>query len=85
MKEAGYDVVIEAWLGALVPSKVPAGVVTKLNSAIEAIFRAPEVKEKLAQLGNEPASMTPAEFAATVKSDIERWGPVVKASGFVAD
>ncbi len=85
MKEAGYDVVIEAWLGALVPSKVPAEIVGKLNGAIGTICSAPSVKEKLAQLGNEPASMTPAQFAATVKADIDRWGPVVKASGFVAD
>jgi tripartite-type tricarboxylate transporter receptor subunit TctC len=85
MKEAGYDVVIEAWLGALVPSKVPADVVSKLNMAIKNVFGAPEVLQKLAQFGNEPAYQTPAEFAATVKADIERWGPVVKASGFVAD
>ena len=85
MKEAGYNVVIEAWLGALVPSKTPADVVGKLNAAIKNIFGAPDVTAKLAQLGNEPAYQTPAEFAATVKADIERWGPVVKASGFVAD
>jgi tripartite-type tricarboxylate transporter receptor subunit TctC len=85
MKEAGYNVVIEAWLGALVPSKVPADIVGKLNLAIKNIFTAPDVTQKLAQLGNESAYQTPAEFAATVKADIERWGPVVKASGFVAD
>lgn len=85
MKEQGYEVVIEPWLGALVPSRVPADVVAKLNLAIKNIFATPEVKQRLAQLGNEPASMTPAEFAATVRADIDRWGPVVKASGFVAD
>lgn len=85
MKEAGYDVVIEAWLGTLVPSRVPADVVGKLNLAIKNIFSAPDVTQKLAQLGNEPAYQTPEEFAATVKADIQRWGPVVKASGFVAD
>ena len=41
--------------------------------------------ENLAKVGNEPAFQTPAEFAATVKADIERWSPVVKASGFVAE
>ncbi len=85
MKEVGYDVTIEAWLGALVPSKTPADVVSRLNLAVKDIFASPEVVQKLSGLGNEPAYMTPAEFAATVKSDIERWGPVVKASGFVAD
>jgi len=85
MKESGYDVVIEAWLGALVPSKTPDDIVSKLNVAIKDAFAAPDVKQKLAVLGNEPDYKTPAEFAATVKADIERWGPVVKASGFVAD
>ena len=40
--------------------------------------------DSLAKVGNEPNVQTPAQFAATVKADIARWGPVVKASGFVA-
>jgi tripartite-type tricarboxylate transporter receptor subunit TctC len=85
MKESGYDVVIEAWLGTLVPSKTPADIVSKLNLAIKDAFSAPDVVQKLSAIGNEPDYQTPAQFAATVKADIERWGPVVKASGFVAD
>jgi tripartite-type tricarboxylate transporter receptor subunit TctC len=85
MKESGYDVVIEAWLGTLVPSKTPAATVAKLNQAIKDAFSAPDVVEKLSAIGNEPDYKTPAEFAAIVKSDIARWQPVVKASGFVAD
>ena len=85
MKEAGYDVVIEAWLGTLVPSKTPAEIVSKLNLAIKEAFAAPDVVQKLAAIGNEADYKTPAQFAETVKADIERWGPVVKASGFVAD
>ena len=41
--------------------------------------------ESLAKIGNEPTFQTPAQFAETVKADIVRWGPVVKASGFVAE
>ncbi|ARP97685.1 Bug family tripartite tricarboxylate transporter substrate binding protein [Pseudorhodoplanes sinuspersici] len=85
MKEAGYNVVIEAWLGVLVPSKTPVDIVAKLNQAVKQAFSAPDVVEKLAVLGNEPAYQTPAEFAATLRADLERWGPIVKASGFVAD
>ena len=77
--------VIEAWLGTLVPSKTPADVVSKLNLAIKEAFAAPDVVQKLAALGNEPDYKTPAEFAAVMKADIARWAPVVKASGFVAD
>ena len=85
MKESGYDVVIEAWLGTLVPSKTPADVVSKLNLAIKNAFAAPDVVQKLEAIGNEPDYKTPAEFAAIMKADIARWAPVVKASGFVAD
>lgn len=85
MKESGYNVVIEAWLGVLVPSKTPVDVVAKLNQAVKQAFSAPDVVEKLAVLGNEPAYQTPAEFAATLRADLERWAPIVKASGFVAD
>jgi tripartite-type tricarboxylate transporter receptor subunit TctC len=40
--------------------------------------------ETLAMEGNEPALQTPEQFAATIAADLARWGPVVKASGFVA-
>ena len=85
MKEAGYNISIEAWLGVLVPAKTPADVVSKLNLAVKQAFSSPDIVEKLAVLGNEPAYQTPAEFAATLRTDIERWAPIVKASGFVAD
>ena len=85
MKEAGYDIAIQAWLGVLVPSKTPADVVSELNLAVKQAFSARDVVEKLAVLGNEPAYQTPAEFAATLRTDLDRWAPIVKASGFVAD
>jgi tripartite-type tricarboxylate transporter receptor subunit TctC len=85
MKESGYNVVIEAWLGVLVPSKTPNDVVSKLNVAIKDAFSAPDTVEKLTTLGNESAYQTSADFAATIRADLERWGPIVKASGFLAD
>jgi tripartite-type tricarboxylate transporter receptor subunit TctC len=85
MSEAGYDVVIDSWLGVFVPSKTPQGIVTALSSAIDEAVRSKPMLENLAKLGNEPGFSTPAQFAAMVKADIARWGPVVKASGFVAE
>jgi tripartite-type tricarboxylate transporter receptor subunit TctC len=41
--------------------------------------------DALDKVGNEPTFATPAKFTEIVKADIERWGPVVKQSGFVAD
>jgi len=85
MREQGYDVVAEAWLGAFVPAATPAATVRTLGAAINDAVRSPDMAESLARFGNEPAFQTPEEFAATVRADIARWGPVVKASGFVAE
>jgi tripartite-type tricarboxylate transporter receptor subunit TctC len=85
MQESGYDIVVEPWLGVLVPAKAPTNIVSALNLVGKDMFGAPAIAQKLAALGNEPAYQTPTDFAATIRADIERWGPIVKASGFVAD
>jgi tripartite-type tricarboxylate transporter receptor subunit TctC len=85
MVEAGCNVVVESWLGVFVPSKTPAEVVDALGAAIGEAVKSPAMIENLAKVGNEPRFQTPAEFAATVKADVARWGPVVKASGFIAE
>jgi tripartite-type tricarboxylate transporter receptor subunit TctC len=85
MREAGYDVVADSWLGVLGPAKMPAEIIRTLSASIEAAVKSPQLIESLAKVGNEPTFQSPADFAATIRSDIERWGPVVKASGFVAD
>ncbi len=85
MREAGYDVVVESWLGVFVPSKTPAGIVNALSAAIADAVKSAPMIDSLAKVGNTPAFQSPADFAATVKADIARWAPVVKASGFVAE
>ena len=74
-----------AWLGAFVPAATPGATVRALGAAINDAARLPDMAESLAKFGNEPLFQTPEEFAATVRADIARWGPVVKASGFVAE
>jgi tripartite-type tricarboxylate transporter receptor subunit TctC len=85
MREQGFDVVVESWLGAFAPARTPPEIVQALGGAINAVAQLPEMTESLAKFGNEPALQTPDAFAATVRADIARWGPVVKASGFVAE
>ena len=82
MREAGYDVAVESWLGAFLPAKTPAGIVNALSAAIADAAKSPQMSESLAKFGNTTAFQSPADFAATVKADIARWAPVVKASGF---
>jgi tripartite-type tricarboxylate transporter receptor subunit TctC len=85
MSEAGYQVAINSWLGVFLPARTPAEIVNALSAAIGEAVRSPQMIESLAKVGNEPGFQTPAEFAQRVKDDIARWGPVVKASGFVAE
>jgi tripartite-type tricarboxylate transporter receptor subunit TctC len=85
MRETGYDVVSDSWLGVLAPARMPSETVSALSAAIGEAVKSPQMVENLAKVGNEPTFQTPAQFAETVKADIARWGPVVKASGFVAE
>ena len=83
-KEAGYDVVVESWLGVFLPAKVPADVLNALSNAMKQASESPTMKENLAKFAGTATFQTPQQFVETIKSDLDRWGPVVKASGFVA-
>ena len=86
MVESGYrDIVVEAWLGFFVPSRTPADAVSRLAMAIGEAARSDEVSQSFLKFGNEVSVTTGANFVSLVRSDIERWGPVVKASGFTAE
>jgi tripartite-type tricarboxylate transporter receptor subunit TctC len=85
MLEQGFNVVNDSWLGVIAPAKMPDDVVNALSLAIADAVKSPQMVENMARIGNEPAFQTPAQFAATVRADVARWGPVVKASGFVAE
>lgn len=84
MKEQGYDVVVESWLGVFLPPKTPNDVTRALNAAIGEATRSATMIDNLAKFASEPLYQTPADFTETIKADLKRWGPVVKASGFVA-
>jgi len=71
----------EAWFGVFGPAKLPGEIVDRLNKAILAALKDPRMREQLTREGANPAAMTPAEFAAFVRDDVERWAPVVRASG----
>ena len=74
-----------SWFAVYAPAKTSAATVRQLNAAINKALEAPEVKERFAKLGLEPTGGSPADLAAITKRDTERWGPVVKASGFKGD
>lgn len=79
----GYEV--ENWQGVLVPAGTPRDIVNKLNSEILKILQAPEVKNRLYSQGFDTFISTPEEFASYLKTEIVKWGKVVKDSGATAD
>ncbi|HWM47812.1 MAG TPA: Bug family tripartite tricarboxylate transporter substrate binding protein [Xanthobacteraceae bacterium] len=84
LKEAGYDVVVDSWIGVFAPANMPANRVAALSKAIETAVKSPEYASSLAKFGNEPDFEAPDAFAKRFRADVAKWGPVVKASGFVA-
>jgi tripartite-type tricarboxylate transporter receptor subunit TctC len=84
--EAGLaDFEVTTWYGVLVPAGTPRAVITRLNAELVKVMHAPELKEKLAAMGTDPLTSTPEEFAAYIKSEIAKWGDVIRKSGVKAD
>ena len=81
LKDFAYD----EWFGFYLPAKTPVEIVNRLNAALRSALAAPETINGLATMGLEAKSSTPAELAARLKADNERWGPLVKAIGFTAE
>jgi tripartite-type tricarboxylate transporter receptor subunit TctC len=85
-RELGYPVIEEDdWFGIFVPARTPAETIKTLNTAIRAALETDDVKAGLAKLSLKPAGESPEEFARLVKSEFDRWGPIVEASGFRAE
>jgi tripartite-type tricarboxylate transporter receptor subunit TctC len=71
----------EAWFGVFGPAKLPEDITNKLNAAIVAALNDPTMRAQLQREGASPAPRSPAEFAAFVRADVERWAPIVRRSG----
>ena len=79
----GFEV--DTWWGLVAPAATPREVVERLNKAFTEALRAPETQSRFAQLMAEPVPSTPEQFGAFMKKELERYGPVVKASGARVD
>lgn len=80
--EAGYPgFEALAWNGVLVAAATPAPIVQRLNSEINAILKDPEVKAKLNAQGFDLIGGTPDDFARLIRSDSDKWAPVIAKTG----
>lgn len=75
----GFEVA--SWFALCAPGATPRAVVDKVNAAMVALIKTPEMREQLLKLGAQPLTMTPGEFGSFIKSEIVKWSKVVKDSG----
>ena len=84
--EAGYPgFEALAWNGVLVAAGTPQPVVARLNADINAILKEPSVKSTLNAQGFELVGGTPEDFAHLIRSESEKWAPVIKRTGAKVD
>jgi tripartite-type tricarboxylate transporter receptor subunit TctC len=79
----GYDTAV--WWGMLGPGGMPADLAAKISKDCTAALNTPVVKQRLDGLGAIVAGTTPAEFTKLIRSDYEKWGPIIKAAGIKAE
>jgi len=71
----------DVWFGVVAPAGTPVPIVSRLNNEIGQIMRMPDVQQQLQPQGIEPATGTPAEFAAFIGTEIAKWAEVVHRTG----
>jgi tripartite-type tricarboxylate transporter receptor subunit TctC len=69
------------WYGFLGPAALSRDVVAKINGAVAATLKNPDVRERYIALGAEPITSTPEQYAAFLRKDMQEWAKVVKISG----
>jgi len=76
---------ISTWFGIFTQRQVPQPILATLNETINRILRMDEVRGRLATLDAEPVGGSIDEFAAFIKSERARWGPIVKEANIKAE
>jgi len=75
----GYEAM--QWYGLAVPAGTPAPIIARLHAEAAKALQSDEMKEKLALDGAQPVGSSPAEFAALIRRELEKWTRVVRAAG----
>ena len=74
-----------AWFGVVGPPKTPAAIAEKVAASVREVLSFPDVQKRLAELSAEPMGLSPAETAAFMKLETERWGAVIRSAGVRLD
>ncbi len=73
------------WQGVIAPAGTPAEIVSALSAAINKVLAMPEIRDRIVSEGNEAGGGSPEEFASLIKTEIQKWGKVVRSAGVQAD
>jgi tripartite-type tricarboxylate transporter receptor subunit TctC len=79
----GFEVT--AWAALYAPRGTPKAIVDRLNAEVTRILAEPETRQRLLQIGFEPAGGSPDELASFEKRERDKWGPLIKAAGLKGD
>jgi len=72
----GFDSI--AWYGVVAPAGTPRDIIAKLNTEMARILNLPDIKQRLIEMGSPPVAGTPDQLGGLIKSEIVKWGKVVK-------
>jgi tripartite-type tricarboxylate transporter receptor subunit TctC len=75
----------DSWHGLFAPAGTPTAIVDKVSAEVAKALATPDVRKRLTDISLEPVGSTPAEFAAIVKSDYDKWGKVIRAANIRLD
>ncbi len=81
-REQGYDLVALPWYALFAPAGTPPAAVERLAKAAEAAVNDPATRQRLVDMGLMPTGHGPARLSKIMQDDYDRWGPVIRASGF---
>jgi tripartite-type tricarboxylate transporter receptor subunit TctC len=76
---AGYEA--DAWFGLFAPAGTPAAAIERVNAEVNRALQVPAIRQRFETLGCEPAGGTAAAFGAYFKTEIEKWGKVIRSAG----
>jgi tripartite-type tricarboxylate transporter receptor subunit TctC len=79
----GY--VVDLWFGLLAPGRTPQPIIARLNDEVNKALRSPELREKLLAGSYEPVGGPPERFAEAIKTDMDKFGRVIKEAGIKVD